>query len=61
MTSTARPTTGIPAWYLTAARSIRAAVEYRHFGFERGVSAVEELGRMIQEDADIAPRWRVEA
>ena len=48
-------------WFPLAVRMIRRGFEEHRLSYSDAVEAVEEVGRMITEDADLKQEWRVEA
>ena len=48
-------------WYPLAVRMIRLGFEEHRLSYTDAVEAVEEVGRMVSEDAELRPAWRVEA
>jgi hypothetical protein len=47
-------------WYPLAVRMIREGFERRRLTYSDAVEAIQEVGRMIGEDADLKTAWRTE-
>ena len=47
-------------WYPVAVRSVREGFERRRLTYTDAVEAIQEIGRMLQADAELKPRWRTE-